>query len=899
MIDRLAKPDTAPLLALGELSFRSSLPLFLGVAALIGIIVLAAWLYRGAPLPHPAARWGLGALRAGLLALLLVMLFEPVSNVEVTETRRNTLLVLADVSGSMALADARDETASLEDAAMALGEMPFPAPRGRAALAESIRHLRQAAGRQDPASDRRAIAAAQQALARAIDEAGPAGEMREALRAIAEPLGALAAGDGEGEAAPQAEKIESVLAALREAEGRWRAASPEAAPDSLPEGAAHDTADLDERALRSATRFELARGLLTRPEGFWEALEAELAVRHFAFGEDLYPAKGEAELDRAARLGREPEDTATEIGSALAEAAARYAGHRMAGVVLLTDGGSNGGADPVEIARELGRRGMPIYPVGIGEAAPDDIAARRLFVQETVFSRDEVSVRVQIDSRGYAGRQTRVSLDLAGEAMAARRITLEGGTQFEEIVFTPGPIAGHHDLEVRVEPLPGELTEANNRIERTIHVIDEKIQVLYVESAPRWEYRYLRAVLRRDHRLDVKFLMTEGDPELARADPEHLAHFPHHEEEAFEYDAVILGDVRADYFSAEQLESIAALVRERSGSLLMIAGRRHAPETYRQTVIEPLLPVEVAGGWVSVDPATHPVPTPEGLSSMMAALDPDPAENARIWRRVRPLERLPRLDGTRPGATVIAELSGTARRAESYPLISWQRYGSGQTMFVATDHLWRMRYKHGDRDHARFWGQAIQFLTLSRLLGEDQRVQIDAAPRQSHTGEEVQIFANVLSEAYEPVDLEQFEVRIAPPEEAGGGRRPLELQPVPETPGLYHGLYEPAREGVHRITAPEAYAEAANEVALTIRPLERELLEPALHREALEALAEASGGRYLEIRDLPALAGMLDRAPSTFTIRRQIELWDSWILLLLVVLLAGAEWSIRRRKNLV
>ena len=54
-----------------------------------------------------------------------------------------------------------------------------------------------------------------------------------------------------------------------------------------------------------------------------------------------------------------------------------------------------------------------------------------------------------------------------------------------------------------------------------------------MEGIPRWEFRYLRWVLLRDPRLDVKFLMTQGDPALAGSSPRHIGGLPTSREDLF------------------------------------------------------------------------------------------------------------------------------------------------------------------------------------------------------------------------------------------------------------------------------------------------------------------------------------------------------------------------------
>jgi hypothetical protein len=46
-------------------------------------------------------------------------------------------------------------------------------------------------------------------------------------------------------------------------------------------------------------------------------------------------------------------------------------------------------------------------------------------------------------------------------------------------------------------------------------------------------------------------------------------------------------------------------------------------------------------------------------------------------------------------------------------------------MSIATDRLWLLRFKTGDKYHWRVWSQCIQFLTLSRLMGEHKRIRLE------------------------------------------------------------------------------------------------------------------------------------------------------------------------------
>jgi hypothetical protein len=653
-------------------------------------------------------------------------------------------------------------------------------------------------------------------------------------------------------------------------------------------------------AAAEARRLDLAKGLLRHPtRNVFDHLARHYVVRYYAFGERLEPTRGKGETVPEALRAAEADGRATRLGTALAQAVDRSAGEPVSGVIVLTDGAANDEpASPREVAERLGERGVPVFPVGLGLPRPPDVRVGTLIAADTLFFKDRVPVRVEVASAGYAGRTVDLAVALDGREVAKQPVTLAEGSQFEEVTFIPEGATGTVDLEVSVSLLAGEVADANNRARKTVRVIDEKIRVLYVEGKPRWEYRYLRQVLLRDPRLEVRFLMTEGDRDQAMASEQYLMDFPETGDRAFRFDLVILGDVPASYFSASQLARMEELVKQHGGSLLMLAGHRHAPMTYAGTPVEAVLPVRLGTAtWRQVADDTHPVVASEGVDSAVMTLEVPPDRNQALWSRVRPMFGLPDLRGAKPGATLLAGLSRGTGAGEPYPLIAWHRYGTGKAMFVGTDQLWRLRFRQGDKYHARFWGQAITFLTLSRLLGESRRVQIQTDARDYRTGQRVGVSANVLDELFEPVRRPVYTVHVER-EQPPGGAVTVDLEPVPDIPGLYQGYYRPDEAGQYAVRAPAADRGVAAEAAFQVTAVEVEQLQKAMQEASLRQLAEASGGRFFRPRDLPDLEDLLAGAERTTIERTEKPLWDLPAVFLALVALLGGEWLLRRWHDL-
>src|SRR5262249_13363997 len=123
--------------------------------------------------------------------------------------------------------------------------------------------------------------------------------------------------------------------------------------------------------------------------------------------------------------------------------------------------------------------------------------------------------------------------------------------------------------------------------------------------------------------------------------------------------------------------------------------------------------------------------TVEGKKTAWTFLDQDEHNNDDIW------ENLPKLRWYFPvkkalsSATVIAthptdkcEDKDSQGASKKMPLVVYGPYGSGKTLYIGTDELWRWRFGVGDRYHYRFYNQAIRY--VAKKLGGQKRFRLDA-----------------------------------------------------------------------------------------------------------------------------------------------------------------------------
>ena len=655
------------------------------------------------------------------------------------------------------------------------------------------------------------------------------------------------------------------------------------------------------QAITSASRLDLGAAILSQSgRPIFESLGKSLDLSYHAFGQTSRLISDGKVVTSEDLAGLKADAPGTSIAASL-EAAANSGGIPPAGIILLSDGIDNATSQRSEaVLQDLGARGIPVYTVPLGLSNPDDVAIRNIVMQEVAFSGDSVPVRVHLQSEGYEQRTARLSVLLNDRRVSSRIVRFDGGLQFEEVDFNVDiSEKGAAQIDVIIEPFEDEVSTVNNRVTRSIRVVNEKVNVLYIEGNARWEFRYLRAILKRDPRIDATFIASNVGPEVARNSPEHIERFPSKREEAFKYDLVILGDVEASFFTEEELGLLEELIRDRGASLLMLCGPMHSPGSYAGTPVETMLPVrfDAEAKWDKIAESVYPVLTPEGRSSLVMTLENEVELNDRIWSRMAPMDQLPPLLSAKPAATVLAVLSDSTTRDQGYPLVAWQRYGTGKCMTIASDRLWRLRYKTGDKYHWRVWSQCIQFMTLSRLMGEHKRIRLETDRSVYPVNDQCRLYAHLLDDNFEPIVQPVFEVYVT--SLAGGKAKELvSLRPDSSQPGLYEGYFTPSEAGGYRLEANENDQRNSSTTEFQVTDVRQELLDTGMRSDHLQRIADLTGGAKLGVRELPELSDLINGDPVTITVRSERPLWDHWIVVLLLVGLLGSEWILRRRHDL-
>ncbi len=592
----------------------------------------------------------------------------------------------------------------------------------------------------------------------------------------------------------------------------------------------------------------------------------------------------------------------TQIGTALQRPLDDLAGQPIAGALVLSDGGSNLGSDPITAADNARQSRMAVSAMGFGDPTKTkDVALLSVLADNVVRTNNTVSVFAALSHRGYRGKTVTVTLQRNGEVIGRETVKLGADEQKQEIKFNYVPTrAGKFYYAVSVTGLPGEVTLANNKRTFSQVVISKKLKVLYVENEPRYEYRYLNKAILRDKSLDFACLLLNA-AELSEGNLE-IHQFPQTDKELFQYDIVVLGDVPRSAFSDAQLEFLRRFVEGRGGSLLVIAGEDHMPQDYAGTPLEAVLPVVIGG---SPDPLRSEEPfqwqrTPEGKRSPIMQLEDNSADNEAAWESLRGMLWAAGVPRAKPGATVLA-VHPTRRNADGpYPIVAVQPFGAGRCFIELVDSTWLWRWRVGDRYFYRYWGQVFRALTPKEIPGDSRLVQLNADRSSYRLGEKVQLYAGLLDENYYPLKAEKAGNPVAVITYQNGVKQNVPMRAVPGSAGSFSAEATPDRVGRYEVslTSP-ANANAKATADYTVESLALEKQKPELDEPALRKIAAAGGGKYYQPNELAKWIASLPDNGLTVKSETETEIWDRWPLLVLFLTPLALEWLLRKRTGLL
>ncbi len=539
---------------------------------------------------------------------------------------------------------------------------------------------------------------------------------------------------------------------------------------------------------------------ITRWDECWSLVDAaERAVgelkssdtQAFRFGHRLLP------LDKSS----EPDASDSRLADALRQLLPLINPRDTAGVVLLSDGRVRATESVETLAKYFGELKIPIHVAPVGEAeGTGDVAIVSLVAAPESRKYTENEVQVFFRSFGFTGERTTIRLiDASGSGSTAEKtiasipVTLSGGAQSAALTFRVDALPV--DLIAAIDPLPGELTERNNRVTTHTEINRSKLRVLYVEGDSTQQSLLARVsqlfsfapgtnaatttttlhdALEADQDIECVVLASVG----GRARPTaisansgvSIARFPLARSELFAYDCIVLSNVSPTALEEEDQQRLAQWVDGRGGGLIVCGSESLQPEDWSGSPLAAAIPIDfstvqftsIQDVAVKVLAPRHPIWRMHMEEQRSAALLNSIPAMSTGFRRVE----------ARSNSEVLAATDDET----PLPLLIAERYGRGRVLVSTADlagpAMAKLATTWGDDPTlavGKFWRNMVYWATEGSAVGR-RRLVAESDKRFYRPGDQLGIFARAFDESarktqgyriyamFEPVSLDDMSI---------------------------------------------------------------------------------------------------------------------------------------------
>lgn len=703
------------------------------------------------------------------------------------------------------------------------------------------------------------------------------------------------------------------------------------------------TASMATPDVDGSTRYRAATDVAAK---LFSDLSDEFDVRVRSFVAD-----GASDTDPKQIAGRPPVGRSTDLSLAIESSLDQDRPQGQA-IALLSDGAHNASivANVLASARLARAMASPVYTRTFGmQTGGFDLGVELRSSQDLAFVGQKVLLSAHVTHIGLAHTHPNVILYQDGQEIARQQadIPADGGDAGASIpaevhFWVSRDKVGVFPYEVRVEPLPGELTQANNSAPYLLRVVDQPIHVLQIEGKPYWDSKFLMrtlasvpaveldsAVRITDERVMWRALTRAGSP-TSNAATEPSAAEPSATEpstggavdptpdstrvEKWEirnnaatllstpaalkkYQIIVLGRDVESFLTDAAVANLQNWVTHDGGALVCYRG---SPTSITNEKLSRLLPVR----WTPGSEQRYRVKmTDQGrelhwLADVGWDADTDP------------LAQLPALADTsearrsKPLAIVLA--TGMHGSGEPSPVVVYQPYGAGRVVVIEGAGIWRWaflppQYQKQEEVYPALWHSMLRWLVTGVGLMPGQKMSLRVEKLSFSTSEPAGATVLVREEARKggPPAVELIA------DNASGNAEPAKSYapaPIPDEPGSFRVNFGVLPEGRYRANIAGAGPEDSfSRTVFDVRAIGQEELQLTARPELMQRIAEESGGSVLSENPVGELLQQFSEHQARTHPPRshQTSAWDRWWILAGILGMWTASWWTRRAGGLV
>ena len=529
-------------------------------------------------------------------------------------------------------------------------------------------------------------------------------------------------------------------------------------------------------------------------------------------------------------------------------------------MVLATDGIYNRGNNPASTAERLT---FPVYTVALGDTTPQrDAALANIRHNRIAFSGNTFPVEITVNATRLKGHSAQLTLsDSRGKTVAQKGIDYNDNSFSSTLTFElKAEQPGLQRYTARLSVVDGERTSTNNVLTFYTDILDSRRKVAIIANAPHPDLAALKQAVESNPNYEAEVFLNE---ELKMRN-----------EELKEVSLLILHNLPSATHQLPTLNSQLSSIN----SIYIIGTQTDLPRfNALHTGLEIVAKAKKSNEVTAL------------FNDRFSLFSLDGADAAA-------LEELPPLSAPFGEAKTSTSLQSlfTARLGNintGQPLVAAQVQGAKRSVFVWGEGLWRWRLNDflNNKTHDHFDRLVSQLVNFAAITDSRERFIVETE-RHYSDNDEVVVRAQLYNESYEPFNSPDAKFTLKGDSIKGdynfsreGDGYSLSLGTLPE--------------GLYRYTATTTYdgKNYTAEGAFAVEALHLEQANLTADHSLLATLSSITGGEMYYPDQLSALNSQLSTLkPVIYTHTRFSELLNlPWVLILIIILL-GAEWVLRK-----
>jgi len=432
---------------------------------------------------------------------------------------------------------------------------------------------------------------------------------------------------------------------------------------------------------------------------------------------------------------------------------------------------------------------------------------------------------------------------------------------------------GIHKLKIKIEAK--DEFQKNNQDILFIKANKGKYNIGLIYGNLHWDYKFLRRTLSEDQNIKLYSIAKIKKNTFSSV----LSSFP-----LKQMDMLILGNLSQSDVSSKFLSTLARQVKNYGLSLFILGGpNSFLSESIKSQPLNDILPVipNSKTGKIT-SPSTIRI-TEIGKSDPLTLILDDPSLNEKMWQNIPPFEMI---NGSTPkkGTTLLL----VSKQNKKIPIFGYKYSGKGKVVFFSGYPLWTWYFlnvpSHNQQNYTTFIRQLVRDLTSSRL----ERFNLYTDKFVYKPSEPVKIYA-VLLDNQPTKDLKvsvlfnKKKIKV------------LHLQNSISMKERFTTEWTPADQGEYQLILKTSGK--TKKAFFVVGQNQQEFFNIGINQANLNRIARQNDLLPLTKKTITQLNSKLStkKIKKKFSIQR--ELWNSFIIVLIIVALLTIEWIYRKNKG--